>query len=134
MAEKNLLTVRRWFEALSAEDFETAIALMHSEAEFVPPGGQPPYRGTQSLRRWMEPDALHEQVAELLDGVTAEDGTVLVKHRLTARGASSGFPLDVVSWSVWTFDDDGLITRGEVFLGHEEDKAREAAGLRQSSD
>jgi hypothetical protein len=36
-----------------------------------------------------------------------------------------------VSWSVWTFDEAGLITRAEVYLPHEEAKAREAAGLRE---
>ena len=131
MSDQNVETVRLWFAAISSEDFDAAITLMHPDAEFVPPGGQPPYRGTESLRRWMEPDALQEQVAELLDCVTSEDGTVLVRHRLTARGASSGFPLDVISWSVWKFDGAGLITRGQVFLEHEEDEAREAAGLRE---
>jgi ketosteroid isomerase-like protein len=129
MPDSNVETVRRWFDALSAEDFETAIALMHPEVELVPPGGQPPYRGAESLRRWMEPDALHDQVAELLLCEAAEDGTVLARQHLTARGASSGFELDVVSWSVWNFDQDGLITRGRIFLDREEGEAREAAGL-----
>jgi hypothetical protein len=30
---------------------------------------------------------------------------------------------------VWTFDADGLVTRVEFFLNHEEDQAREAAGI-----
>jgi hypothetical protein len=30
---------------------------------------------------------------------------------------------------VWTFDEDGLITRIEIYLDREEDKARKAAGL-----
>jgi ketosteroid isomerase-like protein len=129
MPEQNKESVRRWFEAMNAEDFDAAIALMHPDVAFVPPGEQPPYRGAESLRRWMEPDALEGQSFEVLEGVAADDGTVLAKHRVTARGASSGFPVDVISWSVWSFDDDGLIIRGEVFLEHEEDAAREAAGL-----
>jgi hypothetical protein len=47
-----------------------------------------------------------------------------------ARGATSGIELDVVTWSVWTFDEKGLITRIELFLEHEEDKALEAARVR----
>jgi ketosteroid isomerase-like protein len=129
VSAQNLEAVRRWFEALNSEDFDAAIALVHPDVEFVPPGGQPPYRGAGRLRRWMEPDALQGQSFECLESVATEDGTVLVKHRVTARGTSSGFPLDVVSWSVWFFDEDGLITRGEVFLEHEGDKARESAGL-----
>ena len=46
-----------------------------------------------------------------------------------ARGAASGIELEVVTWSVWSFDDDGLITRIEVYLDYEESKAREAARL-----
>ena len=37
--------------------------------------------------------------------------------------------LDVVSWSVWTFDQDGLIRRIEIYLERDGDRAREAAGL-----
>ncbi len=33
------------------------------------------------------------------------------------------------TWAVWTLDDDGLITRVEGFLIHQESEAREAAGL-----
>ena len=129
MPEENLQIVQRWFEALNEEDFDAAIVLMHPEVEFVPPGGQPAYKGAERLRRWMEPDALQGQTFAPLESVAAADGTVLVKHRVTARGASSGFPVDVISWSVWSFDEKGLITRAQVFLEHEEDQAREAAGL-----
>jgi ketosteroid isomerase-like protein len=134
VSEQNKESVRRWLAAMSDEDFDAAIALTHPDVEFVPPGGQPPYRGAESLRQWMEPDAFQGQSFEALEIVAAEDGTVLVKHRVTARGASSGIELDVTSWSVWTFDADGLITHGEVFLEHEADKAREVAGLRESAD
>ena len=30
---------------------------------------------------------------------------------------------------VWTFDDDGLVTRAEAFLTHQDAEALEAAGL-----
>ena len=122
-------TLRRWLDAVTGQDFDTALALMHADAEFVPPGGQPPYRGAENLRRWMEPDALRDQVIEILETEAAVDGTLLVKHHVTARGASSGFQLDVVTWSVWSFDEDGLITRGQIFLEREEEEARDAAGL-----
>jgi ketosteroid isomerase-like protein len=131
VSAQNAETVRRWVEALSREDFDAALALVHPDVEFVPPGGQPPYRGAASLRRWMEPDALQGQVIEPLETIAVDSATVLVKHHVTARGTSSGIPLDVISWSVWKFDEAGLITRGQVFLEHEEDKAREAAGLRE---
>ncbi len=46
-----------------------------------------------------------------------------------AQGAASGIEMDVRTWSVWTFDEDGLIARIEIDLDHEEERAREAAGL-----
>lgn len=37
--------------------------------------------------------------------------------------------MDVENWAVWTLDDDGLATRIESFLIHEESEALEVAGL-----
>jgi hypothetical protein len=133
MPKKNVETARRWLEAISggSEDFDRALALVHRDIVFVPPGDQPPYRGAESLRRWMEPDAFQEQVVEAFEPVVVTDRKILGRQLVAARGAASGIELDVISWSVWTFDDDGLITRIELYLEHEEDKAREAAGLRE---
>ena len=131
MSEQNVEVVRRWFEALSSEDFDDALALVHPEIEFVPPGGQSPHRGAESLRRWMEPDAFQDQVVEPLEIAVAAERTILARQHVSARGAGSGIELDVISWSVWSFDEDGLITRVELYLPHEEDKARAAAGLRE---
>ena len=123
--------VRRWLEAISgdSEDFDRAVTLVHRDVVLVPPGDQPPYRGAQSLRRWMEPDAFQEQVVKAFEPVVVRERTILGRQLVMARGAASGIELDVLTWSVWTFDEDGLITRIEIYLDHEEDKAREAAGL-----
>jgi ketosteroid isomerase-like protein len=127
MSQANVEVVRRWLEALSSEDFDAALALVHRDIVLVPPGDQPSYRGAESLRRWMEPDAFPGQVVKPLETVVATDRTILCKQHVTARGRASGIELDVISWSVWTFDEDGLITRIEIYLDHEEDKARKAA-------
>jgi ketosteroid isomerase-like protein len=127
MSQANVEVVRGWLEALSNEDFDAALALVHRDVVLVPPGDQPPYRGAESVRRWMEPDAFRDQVVEPLETAVVTDRTVLAKHRASARGRASGIELDTISWSVWTFDDKGLITRIEIYLNHEEDKAREAA-------
>jgi hypothetical protein len=37
--------------------------------------------------------------------------------------------MEVDVLSVWTLNDDGLVTRLEAFLPHEETEALEAAGL-----
>jgi ketosteroid isomerase-like protein len=131
MSEENVEVVRRWLKATSAEDFDAALALVHPEVELVPPGGQAPYRGAERVRRWMEPDAFQDQVVTPLEIVVAADRTILARHHVTARGAASGIELEIHSWSVWTFDPDGLITRIAIYLDHEEDKALEAAGLRE---
>jgi ketosteroid isomerase-like protein len=129
MAEEHIEIIRRWFEAQNREDFDAAIAMVHPEIEFVPPGGQPAYRGATRVRRWMEPDALQGQVIEPIESEAAADGSVLVKVHVRARGTSSGIELDTTSWCVSEFDEQGRITRFEIFLEHEEDRAREAAGL-----
>jgi hypothetical protein len=76
----------------------------------------------------MEPDALEEQALELVDLTLAGD-RVLVRVRVRLRGAGSGIELDVDAWTVWTFDADGLATRIEIFLDHEEAEALRAEGL-----
>jgi ketosteroid isomerase-like protein len=131
MTEENVETARRWLKAVASVDFDAALALVHSDIEFVPPGDQPAYRGTASIRRWMEPDAFAEQVIEPLDFTVAKDGRLLGRQHIRARGAASGIEMDIITWSVWTFDENGLITRVEVFLPHEEAKARKAAGLEE---
>jgi ketosteroid isomerase-like protein len=129
MSQRNVEIVRRWLEAMSSEDFDSALALVHRDVVLVPPGDQAPYRGAASLRDWLEPDAFQDQVVRTFEPVAATDRTILGKQRVTARGTASGIELDVTSWSVWSFDEDGLITRIEIYLEREEAKAREAAGL-----
>jgi ketosteroid isomerase-like protein len=129
MSQENVEIVRRWFEAISSGEFDAALALVNRDIVLVPPGDQASYRGAESLRRWMEPDAFPGQVVEPLETIVVTDKTILARQHVTARGRASGIELDVISWSVWTFDEDGLITRIEIYLDHEEDKAREAAGL-----
>jgi ketosteroid isomerase-like protein len=131
MSRENVETVRRWLEAISSEDFDAALTLVHRDIVFVPPGDQAPYRGVKSLRRWMEPDAFQGQVVKPLETVVVRDRTILARQHVTARGTTSGIELDVISWSLWTFDEDGLITRIEIYLDREKDKALEAAGLRE---
>jgi ketosteroid isomerase-like protein len=131
MSQENVEAMRRWLEAIGSEDFDpdAALALVHPDIELVPPGGQPPYRGVENLRRWMQPDAFQQQEVTPLEIVVGAERTILTRQHLKAQGASSGIELEGHSWSVWTFDEAGLITRIEIYLDHEEDKAREAAGL-----
>ena len=78
----------------------------------------------------MEPDALEEQRIEPLEFRT-NGNRILVRQNIRARGATSGIELDFEASVVWTLDDDGLVTRVEGFLPHQESAALEAAGLRE---
>ena len=129
MSQENAETACRWLEAISDEDFDAAMALVHRDVVLVPPGDQGPYMGAESVRRWMEPEAFPRQMIDVLETVAGPDGRILARHHITARGRYSGIELDVVSWSVWTFDQDGLIRRIEIYLERDGDGAREAAGL-----
>jgi ketosteroid isomerase-like protein len=131
MSQENVEVVRRWLAAISggSEDFDRALTLVHRDVVLVPPGDQPPYMGADSVRRWMEPDAFQEQVVKTFEPIVVTERTILGRQLVMARGAASGIELDVLTWSVWTFDEDGLITRIEIYRDHEEDRAREAAGL-----
>lgn len=100
----------------------------HPEVVVVPPGGQPPLKGAAAFRAWMEPDAIAEQRMEPSDFRVNGDRVRLRQH-VWARGAGSGIELEVDFWAVWTFDEDGLVTRIEVFLVDQEAEALEAAGL-----
>ena len=85
-------------------------------------------RGADALRAWMEPDALEEQRIEPRE-FRVKGNKALVCQHTWARGAGSGIELELDSWTVWTLNDDRLVTRVESFLMHEESQALEAAGL-----
>jgi ketosteroid isomerase-like protein len=130
MSEENVELVRSIFEAFNRGDFEAVVQAVHPDIEYIRVGDQLPVRGVAALREWMEPDAFQEQRFEPLD-FTVNGNKVLVHQRFTGRGAGSGIELDFTTLAVFTLDDDGLVTRLEAFLPHEEAEALEAAGLRE---
>jgi ketosteroid isomerase-like protein len=117
--------LRRAYERFSAEDFDAAIEMAHPDIVFARPGGQSDVRGADALRAWMEPDAFESQVI-VPEEFEAAGSRVLVRQHATARGAVSGIEMQIYSWTVWTFDDDGKAIRAEFFLHHQEDEARRA--------
>ena len=121
-------SLRRAYEAFSRADFDAAIEIAHPEVEFALPGRQSPLRGADALRAWMEPDAIEEQRIEPRE-FRINGNKVLVRQHTWGRGAGSGIEVEVDMWVVWTLNDDGLVTRVEAFLLHEEIEALEAAGL-----
>jgi ketosteroid isomerase-like protein len=117
--------VKRSYEAFNRGDFEAAAAFAHPDIVVVRPGGQPELRGDDAVRAWMEPDAFESQSTQLLES-EVERNRILTRQRTAARGAGSGLEMQIDSWSVWTFDDEGTATRVELFLHHEEEQARRA--------
>jgi ketosteroid isomerase-like protein len=128
MSEENVDRVRRALDAYNRGDFDAAMEYTHPDIELVPAGGQTAIKGASQFRAWMEPDAFESQVAEPRDFRTAGD-KVLVRFRNHIRGAGSGIETEFPSWGVWTINQAGLTTRIEIYLGHQEAEALEAAGL-----
>jgi ketosteroid isomerase-like protein len=124
---KVIESLQRGFDAYSRGDFD-AVADFHPEAEIVPAGRQPVIRGVEAIRAWMEPDAFESQVVEPLEFRVAGN-KVLVRHRSKIHGAGSGIEADFVNWTVWTFNEERLMTRLEIYLPNQEAEALEAAGL-----
>lgn len=121
--------LRRVHAAYAKGDFEAAMEGVHPDIEFLPAGGQSPIRGAAAYREWMEPDAIRQDV-EILD-VQIAGNRVLVHQRTKVHGISSGIEQQFEPWSVFTLDDDDRTIRHQIFLDHEEDEARRAAGLGQ---
>jgi ketosteroid isomerase-like protein len=128
MSEEHIEKLRRGYEAFSRGDFDSAIELAHPAIEFVRVGVDPPIRGVEAFRAWMEPDAIEDQRIEPLEFRT-NGKKVLVRQVTRGRGARSGIEMETETWAVWTVDEDGLATHLEVFLVHQKDEALKAAGL-----
>jgi ketosteroid isomerase-like protein len=117
--------LRDTYERFNAQDFDAAIEMAHSDIVFVRAGGQGEMRGADALRAWMEPDAFESQAIKP-EEFEVEGSRVLVRQHATARGSVSGIEVEIESWTLWTFDDDGKATQMEFFLHHQEDEARRA--------
>ena len=131
MTERNremISSLRHAYEVFNRGDFDAAIEMAHPGIEFRPSGGQAPIRGVDAFRAWMEPDAFESQTLETRD-FRVQGNNVLVRQHARALGAGSGIEIELENWVLWTFDDDGLATRAESFLPHQDAEAFEAAGL-----
>src|SRR5262245_24268216 len=119
--------VRRTLGAFNRGDFDAAVKNVHAEIEFVP-ASQQTLKGAARFRAWMEPDAFESTVVEPMDFRIVAN-KVLFRARAHIKGAGSGIEVDALGWTVWTFDDAGLVTRIEMYLDHEKADALEAVGL-----
>jgi len=120
--------VRAGYAAFNRGDYDAAASYYHPRVELHRPGGLTPLVGSDALRAWMEPDAFSEQMIEPLS-VEVGDGRLLIHQRMRAVAAGSGIEMENDTWCVMSYDDDLLLTRIVTFMLHEEQAAREAAGL-----
>jgi ketosteroid isomerase-like protein len=109
-------------DAFNRGDYDAAIEIGHPDVVVARIGAEPELRGIEALRKWMEPDALENQVFEIKDCEVVGD-RVLVRMHVSARGTASGMEVEVESINVWTFDDAGRAVRIDAFFDHEEEEA-----------
>jgi limonene-1,2-epoxide hydrolase len=120
--------VRRSYHAFNQQDFDTALTHAHPEIEYVRVSGLGSLVGPDAWRAFMQPDAFADLVVTPID-IEVSGDMVFVRQRAQARGAGSGIEMDVISFNVWTFDEDDLVIRVQTFLPREEAEARRVAGL-----
>jgi ketosteroid isomerase-like protein len=121
--EKLIERLRRGYDAFNRGDYEAATEWVHPDIVFVSPGSITELRGAEALRAWMEPDAFESQVSQP-DQIEIAGNKALFHQHTRARGAGSGIEMEVGSWAVWTFDDEGMVTRMETYFEHAEEQAR----------
>ena len=124
--EELIERLRRGFDAFNRGDYDAATEWLHPDVVMVSLSpGRTELRGVEALRAWMEPDAFEAQTSEP-EVIEISENRALIRQETRARGAGSGIEVQVTSWAVWTFDDEGRVTRMENFLDHEEAEARRA--------
>jgi ketosteroid isomerase-like protein len=121
--EQMVEAIRRQNAAINSGDFDRAIELADPDIVFVRTGGLPELRGAEAVRAWMEPDAFESQATELLS-IETGDNRVLTRQFTRARGAGSGIEMELESLGLWTFNDEGRVSRVELFLLADEADAR----------
>lgn len=126
--EKLIANVRRMFDAFNRGDFDAAIEGADPDIELVTIDGLTRLRGADKFRAWMEPTTVEIVLAEP-EQIEVSGSNVLVRHFNRGRGVTSGISHEIHFWSVWTFNEAGLVTRVVAFRDGGEAEARQAAGL-----
>ena len=120
--------LRSTYEALTRGDFDAAVEIADPDVELITTGGFTNLRGIDDLRVWMEPVTIEDLSMEP-ERFEVAGNNVLVLQLSRGRGVGSGISVEMRFWTLWTFNDAGLVTRIVAFRDDEEAKARDAAGL-----
>lgn len=132
MSDDNVEIIRRGFETMQRDGWQTLFSLIDPEFELTTPPDlamEPDtYRGEAGLRRYFESfeDAM-EDIQIVPEGEFLGAGEkVFVPFRLSARGRETGIEATQHAFQVWTMRA-GRGLRVEIFASREQ--ALEAAGL-----
>jgi ketosteroid isomerase-like protein len=132
MSDDNVEIIRRGFETMQRDGWQTLFSLIDPEFELTTPPDlamEPDtYRGEAGLRRYFESfeDAM-EDIQIVPEGEFLGAGEkVFVPFRLSARGRETGIEATQHAFQVWTMRA-GKGLRVEIFASREQ--ALEAGGL-----
>ena len=135
MTGRNAEVVRELLDAWNRGEFETVIAGLSEEIEWVPVTvasveGEATFRGRDGVREFFEQWSRTWERWELaLEEYREVGDRVVALGRVHARGRGSGVELD--QEAAYVFDlRAGELARGESFFSH--DEALAAAGLERS--
>jgi ketosteroid isomerase-like protein len=132
LSRENVEIVKRAFDAIAREGWQSAIPLLDPEFEFTTPPDlamEPDtYRGEAGLRRYFESfEDVMDDIRIVPEGELLDAGDkVFLEFRLTARGKETGIEAGQQAFQVWTLRA-GKALRLEVFASRQE--ALQAAGL-----
>ena len=121
--------LREAVAAFNAGDYDGISQYVTADVELQRADNAPEARGVVSGRdavlRFFHPDVFDEQRLEALE-IEGEPPTLVGHLRFRARGAGSGLPVEIESWTVYRVEGE-LVRRMEIYQSREE--AMAAAGL-----
>jgi len=132
MSQENVANLREGIEEFNRRDLDAALARCRGDVTWDSflsrTETSEPLRGRGQVRAsWVQQIEAVDLRVEADEFIPVGDAKVVVPVRFVAHGTSSGISLtDSTIW-IYTFDDDGLIARVELFDSRAE--ALEAAGL-----
>ena len=133
MAQPNVELMRRGFEAMSRADLPELLALIDPDFEVEIPAdvsAEPDvYRGHEGIQHYLRSfEAEMEDIRFEPERFWEAGDQVVVDLRVTARGKSSGVPVELRTGQVWTIVD-GRTTSAQIYP--DVAAALESVGLRE---
>jgi ketosteroid isomerase-like protein len=125
ITEADVERMKRAFALYNEGDYDALREFVSPDVVMTRVGDMPPIQGWEAFRRFQEPDAFEWQRISPLEW-TINDNRVLLRIRISSKGAVSGVELEVDGWMVWTVENRVVVLM-ENFI--DEAEAREAAGL-----